>query len=339
MRKHCLTILMLFLLPLSLFASPGCKTRFVNPVTDISWKSIFPLTIGSVPLVPSLLELPDTANPGTPIAWCPDIPPVGRLGLTMGYWEPHSLVDITRIPYCMVNMGFEMPIGINQQQVGGSSSSMDNEDNAQFYQVHWYKYPVTYLLNLIASVFCLQAEGVDLAYMSELDPLWDSDVASFILNPEAILFGNPITQLACIAESVAKSLPFALNTGVMEAFDFLFWCAGAQGSMYPLTGTVPHSYSTVSNAVLLAERMNFKLHRQGMIFETKGVVPIVCQQFVAPILPKSRYRYQFTNYVPQPFMSHPYGTTTMLSEAGKDNLVTQSNFGILNFHKRNCVFL
>ena len=334
MRRSLMWLILLsFLAPISSF-SVGCIGRFVNPITDISWASIFPLTIGAVPLVPSSLGLPDTINPSTPIAICPAPPPLfQRIGLTIGFWEPHSLVDITRIPYCMVNMGFQMSLGVNQQQIGGNSTFQDGLTNSQFYQVHWYKYPVTYLLNLITSVGCLQAEGVDLAYMSELDPMWDDDVMAFILNPEAILFGNPVTQLACIPEAIATA------TNVVAPFDVLFWCAGSHGSMYPLTGNVPHGYSTTSNAVLLAERMNFKLHRQGMIFETIGVFPAVCQQFPAPILPKSRYRYQFTNIVPEPYISHPYCTSTLLWEAGKDNLATMSNFGVMNFRKRNCVFL
>lgn len=335
MRKWILSLMIMGgLLPVISLGATGCIGRFVNPITDISWASIFPLTIGNVPLVPSPLGLPDTINPVSPVVICPEPPPLfARVGLTIGFWEPHSLVDITRIPYCMVNMGFQMSLGINQQQIGGSSTNKGNTNNSEFYQVHWYKYPVTYLLNLITSIACLQIDGVDLAYLSELDPLWDDDILSFILNPEAILFGNPITQLACIPEAIATS------SNLVAPFDILFWCAGSHGSMYPLTGNVPHGYSSTSNAVLMAERMNFKLHRQGMIWETIGVFPAVCKQFPAPILPKSRYRYQFTNVVPEPYLSHPYGASTLLWEAGKDNLVTMRNFGIMNFRKRNCVFL
>ncbi|WP_235998619.1 conjugal transfer pilus assembly protein TraU [Cysteiniphilum marinum] len=331
----------LMILLLSLFVplqsqatGTGCVGRFVNPITDVSWVSIFPITIGAVPTVPSPIALPDTVNPPLPIAICPAPPPVFyRIGITLGYWEPHSLADVTRIPYCMVNMGFQMSLGMNQQQIGGRSNYMKGSSDSSFYHVHWYKYPVTYLLNLITSMGCMQAEGVDLAYMSELDPLWDDDMLAFILNPESILFGNPIAQLACIPEAIATSANVSL------AFDVLFWCAGSQGGIYPLTGSVAYTNSTISNAVLVTERMNYKLHRQGMIMETKGVYPIVCQQYPEPILPKSRYRYQFTNVVPEPYWSHPYATTTVISEAGKDHIVAGTNFGILNFRKRNCVYL
>ncbi|WP_440682925.1 conjugal transfer pilus assembly protein TraU [Cysteiniphilum halobium] len=318
----------------SLYATgTGCVGRFVNPMTDVSWASVFPITIGAVQTVPSPLGLPDTENPPMPVALCPIMPNVYRLGITLGYWEPHSLVDVTRIPYCMVNMGYQMTMGINQQQIGGRSNYMAGSSDSSFYHVHWYKYNVIYLLNLIMSTGCMQAEGVDLTYMSELDPLWDDDMLAFILNPEAILFGNPVAQLACIPEAIATS------TNMSLAFDVLFWCAGSQGGIYPLTGSVAYTNTHISNAVLLTERMNYKLHRQGMILESKGVYPIVCQQYPEPILPKSRYRYQLTNIVPEPYLSHPYTTTTVISEAGKDNIVTGTNFGLLNFRKRNCVYI
>lgn len=342
MNKLLFSLALLFAITKT-HAVPGtCKGHFINPITDISWASIFPITLGKVPVIPSALGLPDTNNPSSPVVACELPPPLFvRIGLTIGYWEPYALVDVTRHPYCMVNMGFEMPLGLNAQKIGGDTSGGSDVSNTggkvvsdgQFFHVHWYKYPVIYWLQIIESMACLAADNFDIAYMSELDPLWDDDLLSFYLNPEALLFGNPITQLACIPESmktmVNKFLPI----------DLLFWCAGSHGSMYPMTGTVSHSHSEVSNAVLLNERMNFKLHRQGLILESRGEYPAICHQWYAPLLPKSRYRYQFTNVIPEPYISHPYTTTTLLSEAGRNNMATNGNYGFLNFRKRNCVFL
>lgn len=84
----------------SLHASQ-CKGHFVNPITDICWDCLFPLTIGSSEVVKS--QYPDTKNPGNPICSCPN--KLQLLGVTIGYWEPFALVDVTRKPYCMVNLG------------------------------------------------------------------------------------------------------------------------------------------------------------------------------------------------------------------------------------------
>jgi conjugal transfer pilus assembly protein TraU len=306
-----------------------CRGKFVNPITDICWYCIFPITVGSVPTAYSPLGLPDTMNPISPVQYCTTAyPPYYRTALAVGYWEPDSLVDVTRIPYCMVNMGFTMPMGVNMQQIGGNSGNSGGE--TAFYHVHWYKYPVVQWLQLIEQASCQSADNFDLSYVSEIDPLWDDDLLNFYLNPEAILFGNPITQLACAADALmvaAGGLPI----------DELFWCLGSQGSAYPLNGNIQHRFTNVGNAVLMAERMNYKLHRQGLVTDSIGIDYAVCYTQFSAFLPKSRYRYQFTNVVPEPYLCHPYGKTTFfISDAGKDNPATGENFGILNFKKRNC---
>ena len=52
--------------------------------------------------------------------------------------------------------------------------------------------------------------------------------ASFIINPEALLFGNPIAQTACVADSVAAT--------VSQPIDPLFWCMGSWVRLSPVGG-------------------------------------------------------------------------------------------------------
>ncbi|EBN9933204.1 conjugal transfer protein TraU, partial [Salmonella enterica] len=81
-----------------------CDGNFVNPISDICWDCIFPMTIGDVAVFPG--DAPDTDNPSMPIQFCPLPPPLfQRVGMAIGYWEPFALTDVTRSPYCMVNMG------------------------------------------------------------------------------------------------------------------------------------------------------------------------------------------------------------------------------------------
>ncbi|MEZ9309461.1 TraU family protein, partial [Vibrio cyclitrophicus] len=95
------------------------------------------------------------------------------------------------------------------------------------YHAHWYKYPVIYWLQLMQSTACMATDVFDVAYMTEIDPLWDDDELSLILNPEALLFGNLAAQLACVPEAMLTSANVALP------IDALFWCLGSQGSAYP----------------------------------------------------------------------------------------------------------
>lgn len=102
--KRGLWLLMFFLLAghvPAASADSACEGRFVNPITDICWSCIFPLSLGSIKV--SQGKVPDTANPSMPIQICPAPPPLfRRIGLAIGYWEPMALTDVTRSPGCMV---------------------------------------------------------------------------------------------------------------------------------------------------------------------------------------------------------------------------------------------
>jgi len=322
-----------FIMPLKASAAgASCSGHFINPITDICWRCLFPMTIGKVPIIPS--RYPDTSNPSMPISFCPKPAPIFvQVGLNIGYWEPYSLVDVTRVPYCMVNMGLSLG-GSNKPQIGGRVTSRDNDSSdGGFYHAHWYKYPVIYWLQIMQSVACMATDAFDVAYMTEVDPLWDDDELAFVLNPEAILFGNPAAQLACVPEAILTTAGTALP------LDALFWCLGSQGSAYPLTGSTNYRDTPIQAATLLMERLNYKLHRQGIVWETRGEDGAICSQWPEPILPKSRYRYQMTAPIPDAARCHPYTSTTASWEAGHDNPTTGDNFGFMNWRKRNCVFL
>lgn len=112
MRKiSFLFILLFFSLVPQVHADPSCEGRFVNPITDVCWRCIFPLSLGSVQVGKG--DLPDTSNPGSPLQLCPAPPPIFvRPGLAIGYWEPMAMTDVSRSPGCMVNLGgFSINLG------------------------------------------------------------------------------------------------------------------------------------------------------------------------------------------------------------------------------------
>ena len=121
---------------------PGrCSGSFVNPVTDVCWGCMFPLSLGSLKIWPS--SRADTKNPDLPICACGT--PVPRIGLAMGFWEPVRLVDVTTKPWCFPNLGgiklnpgFSIGSGYasDSSQVGGQAQ------NSAKYHVHYYIYPL-----------------------------------------------------------------------------------------------------------------------------------------------------------------------------------------------------
>lgn len=321
MRFSLILSLILFC---SLSFAKSCTGHFVNPVT-ICWKCLFPLTIGHSEVVKSR-DLKDTANPSSPIGLCGS-----RIGLNIGFWEPFSLVDVTDTPYCLVNLGgHKLNLGIKQGH-GGKLPDGLGRSNA-FYHVHWYKFPLMSWLNLITSAGCFEGGDFDVAYMTELDPQWKDSAMSFVINPEAILFANPIAQASCAADSLS-------STTAKWPLDSLFWCAGAQGSMYPLDGHINAPISPAQSALLLAERLNFKLHRDLLIEDSTPINGNVCLAHRYPMLPKSRYRYEPVNQVQDGKHCYPLGFSTLGWESGKIKADSPEQYGFLLWRKRNCTYL
>lgn len=303
-----------------------CKGHFVNPITDVCWDCLFPLTIGASKVVKS--HYPDTKEtPKSPLCSCAS---KGQLfGVSIGFWEPIALVDVTRKPYCMVNLGVQL--NIKDQGLGGSQMP-DTDGRGAFYYVHWYKYPLMYWLKVLTSLGCMEHEDFDILYPSELDATWNDSELSFIQNPEATLFTSPVLRASCAAD--------ASTALVGTAIDSLFWCQGSQGSTYPLTGFVANQSSPISAATLLAERADFKLHRLGAISDSVGKdAPALCKTYRSSVLPKSRYRYQLVNTVPDAKQCHPFGRSVTTWETGHINPSDGDNFGFLIWRKRNCCFI
>ena len=310
-----------------------CEGSFVNPITDICWDCFFPITIGHAKIVSS--DYPDTDNPSMPIEICKiSAPPYARIGLNIGFWEPFALTDVTPEPYCMVNLGgFKMDIG---NAGHGGKQARSPESSAAFHYVHWYKYPLMLWLNIITSLGCFHGGDFDIAWLAELDPTWNDDEMAFILNPEAILFGNPVAQAACAADAAKAQVGLPI--------DKLFWCAGTQGSLYPFTGRVADEKGPIQSAVLLSERMDFKLHRQLQIKDSSpdagsGLNGPICTQHYTPIMPKSRYRYQMTNKIANAKKCYQFGHDVIKWESGHNRPDSGDAFGFLIWKKRNCTFL
>jgi conjugal transfer pilus assembly protein TraU len=288
---------------------------------------IFPLSLGSVQVGKG--DLPDTSNPGSPLQLCPAPPPIfsPRPGHRVLGADGHD----GRQPFAWL-YGQSGGFSINLGKTGmGTARKDDKQVNGAFYHVHWYKYPLTYWLNIITSAGCLEGGDMDIAYLSEIDPTWVDSSLTTILNPEAILFANPIAQGACAADAMASAFHMPL--------DILFWCAGSQGSMYPFSGWVSNESSPLQSSLLVSERMAYKLHRQGQIMESIGKDKAVCYEYPSPIIPKERWRYQMVNMYPDSGQCHPVGRSVMRWEAGKNPPNTRKNYGYLMWRKRNCVFL
>ena len=308
----------------------SCTGRFVNPVTDVCWECLFPISIGPISMG-SAGGAPDTPNPGSPICFCGS--PIPRIGLSLGVWEPARLIDVSRAPWCFPNLGgMTVDPGLPAGR-GRTASSGGDGASGSTWHAHYYVYPLLSWIGALLDLGCLEGGGLDIAWVSELDPTWRDDELSFLMNPEAALFADLPAQAACAADCAAASAGLPL--------DPLFWCAGCQGGMYPLTGNVAAHVGGVQASLLAAERLVFRLHRLLLAWGTSGTRAL-CGRYPMPVMKKSQYRWQMTQPVPatSPLTGcNPTGRSSVIWEALRELPVAGENFGYLLWRKANCCIL
>ena len=313
-------------------AQSRCTGKFVNPITDVCWSCLFPLSIGGLSIWPS--TRPDTNNPSLPICACGS--PIPRIGIAAGFWEPVRLADVSVKPWCFVNLGgmkIAPGFDIGQGQFTGPSQVGGQAQNTSKWHVHWYVYPLLYWMEILTDFLCFEQASFDIAYMTEVDPLWQDDTLTTIINPEVVIFANPIAKAACAGDCIAATARLPL--------DVTFWCAGCQGSMYPMNGNISSSIGHVQASRLALSRFAFKMHRQGLAWGTMGSKGL-CDKYLMPVLKKQQYRIQMTNPIPTvsgKMGCSPIGASTLPPQTGRAYPVQGEDMGYLVWRKRNCCVL
>ena len=317
----------------ALSASPAfaiCNKKFLNPITEVCWDCIFPISVGGL-RIDLGTSRPDTQNQTLPLCFCPGVPP--RPGLAIGLWEPARLVDVANEPGCFVNMGFEIDFGL--LALGKTSrTTMNGASTGSKWQAHYYFYPLISWLGLIVDGLCMQSAQFDVAYISEIDPLWQDAELNNIINPEAILFANPIAQAACAADcAVASSGRLPL--------DQLHWCAGCGGSVFPIQGESAAHVGGIMASQVVATKMQARMHRLALARRTAGSRAL-CQTESAPIMTKSHYRFQVTRPRAKTggrWGCGPTGFSPQFIDRLREFPFKGESFGWLMWRKRNCCAL
>ena len=325
--QRCVLSVMVLLGSALAHADPTCHGKFANLITDICWSCMFPMTLGSSTMA-SYGQEDNGSDPGTFLCGCPNPP---RAGVAVGFWEPIRMVDVVRSPFCLVGLGgVSMDPGVDAPR-GGQAIGQD-ATLSSFYQVHWYTNPVLYYMEVLLDDPCLEKGTLDVVYLTEVDPLWNDDELAAVLNPESVLFANPISQAVCAADCVAASIGFGV--------DSLFWCAGCQGGIYPMNGNVRIHAGGINASALLVQRMAAKMHRQLITWAGDGA-PGLCGMRFQPIMAKSQYKMQMLYPTPNTAKENgrccqPFGRQTFIWGSGKEYPVDGEDFSYMLFRKRNC---
>ena len=156
-------------------------------------------------------------------------------GLMVSFWDPTYLIEVVRKEYCFPSFAgttfVNTIIGKNGVRSGSDGTCARGSKNSRSsFHVHVIRFPLLLLLNLMEDAVCLNVSAgnyIDSLYISEVDPTWNNNQLSVFVNPESLLFGNPLAQLACIPDAIACTLGHPI--------DLLFWCAGSWGNVYPFS--------------------------------------------------------------------------------------------------------
>ena len=310
-------------------AQASCSGRIINPVTDVCWECLFPITIGNN-LSFQTGPFTDVEMDAEALCACSGEANI-TLGMNLGFWEPIRTLEIVREPFCFPSLG---GVSLGDKTFapahGRTPNPKERGHRTSFYQVHWYHTPWLYLLEILLDTTCLEQSAWDVAYMTELDPLWDDSTSSFFLFPDVTLFANPIAIGACSLDCVAATTRLPMND--------LYWCAGCAGSLFPLTGWVNAHITDEQAFSLLTQRFTLKLHREGLLWRQWGKDGQCGPQFEM-VMSKNVYRTQmlYPTSKTEGQCCRPFGASTAPDAlGGLTPIVKGEDAAFLIWRRRDC---
>ncbi len=271
--------------------NPACDDAnvFTNIITQICWDcfldSLIIFGVGSKPNGAS-----DKLN--IPVCACTDALGIPEFGFPLGFWSPTKINEVVTTPWCSPSLG---GIKLQDSLTGLGQSQLrkvgDSEMPSGFFQYHYFSYPIMAMLEMMVLPGCSDEYiDMDLLYVSEIDPMWNDDILSLLLNPEAIIFSTPLAFAWC-------AIDCALTTAGNQQEEF-YGCAGCDGSLYPMTGNVFPLIDPVAGTSLITQRVLASLHRKGLAKRTIGD-EAMCDTEFFPTIPRTQYKFSMMYPVPE----------------------------------------
>lgn len=251
-------------------------------LTDVCWSCMFPIRLFGATIHDGDNFVPDGATEKT-FCSCDGNSVIPAFGVTAGAWLPARLVEVVRKPYCSPIMG-GMSFNNSVRLWGGSKQTETDDSDKTFFNYHYWAFPLYAILELFTQTNCNAGglRNLDMMYMSELDPTWNVDELAFFMNPEAVIFANPLAVAACTVDC-------AKTTATGKPMTSLWWCAGCWGNLYPFSGNIASDGSAPRDTSLLTARLLSSMHRKSLAHKTYGDNAL-CGGTIYPMLPKQQYK-------------------------------------------------
>lgn len=189
-----------------------------------------------------------------------------RTGTLVTVWEPVRIIETVKDPYCTMADGDMMDIddpltnGDGSDEAGGTHSDTGSqEDHSVFQQAHILL--PDYIQQSIQEIDnrCWHSSvGNTIDYISEDDSAWNDDSIAETTYPLTSLAADYDMQMACEDDAIYSQLGVPLP--------WLFWCMGAWGSTFPISGHVNNDEYITGN-ISAAARAIYIGGRTGRIYD------------------------------------------------------------------------
>ncbi|MCU8009945.1 TraU family protein [Shewanella sp. SM101] len=252
---------------------------FNNLINSFCWSCTLPFNLAGFSD-----NVPKGANDSA-LCSCSDALGVPELGVSLGYWSPDHLVEVSATPWCSPTLGGTLMQNDLTMRGRPSNPETQSAETISFLHYNYIINPVFKMLGLFLLPECDTSPGffdLDIAYMSILDITYENSALSFLFTPDAIPIANPIGRATCVADGM-------LMTSSGSANESLWFCAGLDGPLYPLTGFIHADNDFIRNTQLITTRSLAALHRRGLARKTYGK-DAMCSPEYSPMIPKAQYK-------------------------------------------------
>lgn len=303
-----------------------CHGEMFNPISDVDWNNLYPITIGGFQTNPKGNATPPHHYMPS-VCVCPGPFGIPSYGVGVTYWEPVYIAEIERSPGCMSSLGGKKMLkgydSLHSEQI----MKFNGDGQTSRMQTHWYEYPVFKVVDIMQSMACKNTGGFALLGLTEIDPFWQSDEWAAVFTPDSALFANLAAQAGCSID--------AIGAMAHRPLPFLMWCAGTWGSVYPFSGNSPHTNSNFSSNNLVLAKYIARQSRLGLLWQTIGP-SAQCFTHPTPIWDKSQYRYNQVAPVARRGSTVETGNPGLMLSPPITNLPTRESTVNMIWRARQC---
>lgn len=189
------------------------------------------------------------------------------VGFKMRFVEPIMGVSVSNTPWNIVGMGIRMDESLWRKQ---GHSRGDLKDDFGFKHINAVIFPILgWTIGMAQDYICFErGTFLNMAYFSEVDPLYNNDVMGLIgegAKPLSRLwFSNPIAEIGC-------AIDCAVTTTTGRPMNSLYYCNGCRGSASAADTGYTRRGMNIENSEMLLFRLISKMHAYGGLVKTADV--------------------------------------------------------------------